>query len=108
VQIAEIIGVAPPSIRNFLKKHNLELNLVETTTRYKLNDERKQEILKLHHEGLNVADISKKVDLSTTAIRKFLISENLTPNIYENKEVQVNCHICDKTFTPKHHKKDSI
>jgi transposase len=78
-KIAQMYNTSPGSILSLLKKNNIEIK----KSKYyitKVDQNIKNEILKLHKEGLSSLIISKRVNFSSNTIYK-IIRENSKPNI---------------------------
>jgi predicted transcriptional regulator len=101
-QIAKRVGVAPPTVNNFLKRNNLENNV-----QLKIDEKIESNILELHHQGLIVKTIAEELDnISEPSVRKVICKHGLDPNYKVFEKITAKCHICGKEFTPKYHKKE--
>jgi len=110
VSISKEIGVAPLSIRNFLKKHNLELNIEyeNDSVGFKITPEKEKRILDLHSNGTINAHIAKEIGVSSVTIAQFFKKRNITPNKQVFRPLIIPCSMCGEEFEPRHHKKNPI
>jgi predicted transcriptional regulator len=101
VDIAKEIGVAPPSIRNFLKKYNLVFNKKYESGKNspKITPEKEKVILDLHKNGYTNVQIGNEIGVSNTAVRIFLKKHNLKSNDDSIKRKR-NCLKCSIEYIP--------
>jgi IS30 family transposase len=63
-QISNLFNVTPPTIRRFMKKHNIEIRKSKNV----LTAEQKQEAIKMRNTGMTIKDIADNFNVGPTCI----------------------------------------